>query len=157
MRRLTAALLIVGTPLTPAVAFQAGSVATGSAIKACSILTRDLVEPFAANKKVLDLIPPEEEPMNNGGAACEWGLVRLQVWPPRAGAKRASPGKEWQSVSGAGELAYFRSNRDQYAELTVWTASRYFTLQVSVPTGSTADAIKPKVLTLANQIIKKLG
>jgi len=153
MRRLIALLLIVGVPAATApLAFQAG----GGAVKACSVLTRELVEPFSANKKVLDLIPPEEEPMSGGAAACEWGLVRLQLWPAGSGAKRTSPGKEYQAVSGAGELAYFRSNRDRYAEMMVWSASRYFTLQVSVPTGSTAEAIKPQVVTLANQVIAKL-
>ena len=57
---------------------------------------------------------------------------------------------------GAGEAAYFRSNRNRYAELAVWTATHYFTLQVSVPTGSTAEAIKPNTVALANAIIAKL-
>ena len=148
MRRIVSSLLIVGCISWPAAAFQAG-------IKACSILTRDLVLPFAENPKLLDLIPPEEEPMAGGGAACEYGIVRLQI-SPGAGPKRAAPDKEWQPLSGAGEAAFFRSNRNRYAELMFWTPKHYLTLQVSVPTGSTAEAIKPKVLTLANQVIAKL-
>ena len=103
-----AILLMVGTPVATAFAFQA----QGSAAKACSLLTGDLVEPLTANKSVLDLIPPEAEAMRSGGAACQWRSVRLQLWPPKTGAPRASPGKEYQTVPGAGELAYFRSNRD---------------------------------------------
>ena len=34
---------------------------------ACSILTKDMVAPFTANKQMLDLIPPEEEPMGQFG------------------------------------------------------------------------------------------
>jgi hypothetical protein len=143
---------MVGAPVAAAFASQA----QGPAVKACSVLTRDLVEPLTANKSVLDLSPPEEQTMSSGGAACQWGSVRLQLWPPKSGAPRASPGKEYQTVPGAGELAYFRSNRDRYAELMVWSATRYFTLQVSVPTGSTAEAVKPRVVTLANQILAKL-
>ncbi len=94
--------------------------------------------------------------MNNGAAACEWGVVRLQLWPPKSGAPRTAPGKEYQTLSGVGELAFFRSNRDRYAELMVWSATRYFTLQVAVPTGGTAESIKPQVLALANQVLAKL-
>ena len=93
--------------------------------------------------------------MAGGGAACEHGGVRLQI-SPGAGPKRIAPDKEWQPVSGAGEAAFFRSNRNQYAELMFWAAKHYLTLQVSVPTGSTAEALQPKVITLANQVIAKL-
>ena len=158
MRRIVWSLSIVACVSVSAAAFQAGgggAAAGGAAIKACSILTRELVLPFAENPKVLDLIPPEEEPMANGGAACEYGIVRLQVSPGR-GPNRTAPSKEWQPVSGAGEAAFFRANGKQYAELMFWSASHYLTLQVGVPTGSTADAIKPKVLTLANQVMAKL-
>ena len=64
--------------------------------------------------------------------------------------------KDLQPVSEAGESAYFRSNRNLYAELAVWTATHYFTLQVSMPTGSTAEVIKPNTIALANTIIAKL-
>ena len=111
--------------------------------------------PFAQNPKLLDAIPPEEEPMAGGGAACEYGIVRLQLYAPRSGALRTAP-KDFQALPGVGELAYFRSNGDQYAELMVWQGDRYFTLQVSVPSGSTAEAIKPKTVTLANAIIARI-
>jgi hypothetical protein len=135
----------------------AGGAATGKPVGACSILTKDLVAPFAQNKKVLDLIPPEEESMAGSASACEYGIVRLQLYPtPLARQNRASPGKDFQPLSGAGEAAYFRNNRNNYAELLVWTATHHFTLQVSVPTGSTAEAIKPNTVALANAIIAKL-
>lgn len=156
MSRFIAALLALAIGTTPLLASQArgGGAAAGSGIKACSILTRDLVEPFAENKRTLDLIPPEEETMPSG-SACEWGVVRLQLYSARAGASREAP-KDFQPLPGVGEAAFFRNNRNRYAELMVWSGANYFTLQVSVPTGSTADAIKPKTIDLANTIIKKL-
>jgi hypothetical protein len=157
MRQIVTALLLAGS-VAPAFGFQTGGArgaAGGAAVKACAILTREMVLPFAANPKVLDLISPEEEPMSGGGAACEYGIVRLQV-TPGGGAKRIAPSKEWQPVSGAGEIAFFRSNPNGYAELMFWTATHYLTLQVSVPTGGTAEGLKPRVLTLANQVIAKL-
>ena len=155
MNRLIAALLTIGIGNT-ALAFQArgGGAPAGSGIKACSVLTRDLVEPFSANKRALDLIPPEEETMSSG-SACEWGVVRLQLYPARPGASHTAP-KDYQPLPGVGDAAFFHNNRNQYAELLVWSGTHQFTLQVSVPTGSTADAMKPKTVDLAQAIIKKL-
>jgi hypothetical protein len=59
-------------------------------------------------------------------------------------------------LPGAGEAAFFRSNHDRYAELAVYSATHYLMLQVSVPTGKTAEAIKPDTVKLANAIIATL-
>jgi len=123
--------------------------------RACSVLTRDLVEPFTENKKILDLIPPEEEVMGTQGTACEHGSVRLQLFPGRGG-KGSMTGDGLQPISGPGWNGFFRSNRNSYAELAVWTAKHSFTLQISVPTGGTAEAMRPNVVALANTIIAKL-
>jgi hypothetical protein len=160
MRHVITSILVAGCVSSTAVAFQAragGAAAGAPAIRACSILTKDLVAPFAENKKVLDLIPPEEESLGNSGAACEWGIVRLQVFPTaKDKQKRTAPNKEYQPLSGVGEAAYFHNNKNNYAELMFWTATHYLTLQVSVPTGKTAEAIKPDTVRLANAIIAKL-
>ena len=156
MSRLIAALLTIGIGATPLLATQArgGGTPAGAGIKACSILTRDLVEPFAENKRTLDLIPPEEETMSSG-SACEWGIVRLQLYAARPGASHTAP-KDFVPLPGVGDAAFFHNNRDRYAELMVWSGAHHFTLQVSVPTGSTADAIRPRTVDLATAIIKKL-
>ncbi len=125
------------------------------AVRACAVLTRDLVAPLTENKKILDLIPPQEEALGTSGTACEYGAVRLQLFPGRGG-KRTASAKDLQPISGAGEGGYFRSNRDRYAELMVWTSKHSLDLQVSVPSGRTAEAIKPDVVALANAIIAKL-
>jgi hypothetical protein len=153
-------LLVIGCIAAPVVASQTrtgGAAAGATAVRACQILTRELVAPLTPNKKVLDLFPPSEESLGASGAACEWGVVRLQLYPvPRSQQKRTPSVKDLQPVSGAGEAAFFRSNRDRYAELIVYTATHYFTLQVSVPDGSTAEAIKPDTIKLANAVIAKL-
>jgi hypothetical protein len=159
MGHIIASVLMVGCLSAHVLASQAsrGAAAGTPAVRACSILTRDLVAPFTQNKQVLDLIPPDEESMGGSATACEHGSVRLQLFPtPRAQQNRTPTVKDLQPLSGAGEAAYFRSNRNRYAELMVWTATHYFTLQVSVPTGSTAEAIKPNTVALANAIIAKL-
>lgn len=143
-------------PQTAAAQPRAGGAATGQpAVRACAVLTRDLVAPLTENKQVLDLIPPQEEALGTSGTACEYGSVRLQLFPGRGG-RRTVSGQDLQPISGAGDGGYFRDNRGYYAELMVWTAKHSLDLQVSVPSGRTAEAIKPEVVALANAIIKKL-
>ena len=132
-----------------------GPAAGQPAVRACAVLTRDLVVPFTENKKILDLLPPQEETLGTSGTACEYGAVRLQLFPGRGG-KRTMSAKDLQPISGAGEGGHFRSNRDRYAELMVWTSKHSLDLQVSVPSGRTAEAIKSDVVALANAIIAKL-
>jgi hypothetical protein len=116
-----------------------------------------MVTRFTENPKMLDLFPANEESLGTRGSACDWGGVRLQLFPiPKSNQKRNPQVTGLQPVSGAGEAAFFRSNRDRYAELMVYTATHYLTLQVSVPTGGTAEAIKPDTIALANAIIAKL-
>ena len=157
MRHVVTLFVAIGCITSHAAASQAsgGPAAGQPALRACAVLTRDLVAPLTENKKILDLIPPQEEALGTSGTACEYGAVRLQLFPGRGG-KRTVSAKDLQPISGAGEGGYFRNNRDRYAELMVWTAKHSFTLQVSVPTGGTAEAIKPAVVALANTIIAKL-
>ena len=159
MRHVVTALIVFGCIAPSVAASQArtgGTAAGASGVRACAVLTRDMVAPFSENKKVLDLIPASEESLGSG-TACDWGGVRLQLFAiPRSNQKRTPSVKDMQPVSGAGEAAFFRSNRDRYAELMVYTATHYFTLQVDVPTGGTAEKIKPDTIKLANAVIAKL-
>lgn len=132
-----------------------GPAAGPPAVRACAVLTKDLVAPFTENKSVLDLIGPQEEVLGTSGTACEYGAVRLQLFPGRGG-KRTASARGLEPISGAGEGGYFRSNRNRYAELMVWTGKHSLDLQVSVPSGRTAEAIKPDVVALANAILAKL-
>ena len=141
-----------------AAVFQARSNEQGAGrptVRACAVLTRDLVAPFTENKKILDLMPPQEEALGTSGTACDYGAVRLQLFPGRGG-KRTISVKDVQPISGAGEGGYFRNNRDMYAELMIWTSKHSLDLQVSVPSGRTAEAMKADVVALANAILAKL-
>ena len=158
MRHVVTLFVAISCITSETAAFQSrsGGPAVGQpAVRACAVLTRDLVAPLTENKKILDLIPPQEEALETSGTACQYGSVRLQLFPGRGG-KRTPYTKDLQPISGAGEGGYFRSNRDRYAELMVWTSKHSLDLQVSVPSGRTAEAIKPDVVALANAIIAKL-
>ena len=138
MRHFLASVLISGIVTAPAIASQARGAASGSRIRACSVLTRDVVMKFGTDqgKRVVDLVKPM--------VACTDQL-------------RKSPGKDWQPVSGVGDTAYFRANGTNYAELMVWSGTHHFTIQMGVSMGSTPEAIKPNTIALANAIIPKLA
>lgn len=158
MQQVVTFVVALGCGTSLAAVSQAGSGAPKAglpAVRACQVLTRDLVAPLTANKTVLDLLPPEESAVGTSGTACQYGAVRLQLFPGRGG-KRTPSVKDLQPISGAGQGGYFHNNRDRYAELTVWTDKHSLDLQVSVPSGRTAEAIKPDVIALANAIIAKL-
>lgn len=61
-----------------------------------------------------------------------------------------------EAVAGVGEEAYFRSNKNAYAEVFVKTGKYLVTLQGSVPTGKTPEAMKPAVVELAKLLVEKL-
>lgn len=158
MRRLVMLLVAIAFAMPHAAASQArsGAPAAGQpSVRACTVLTRDLVAPFTENKQILDLIPPQEETLGTSGTACEYGGVRLQLFPGRGG-ERTSSARGLEPIAGAGDGAYFRANGRLYAELMVWTEQHALDLQVSVPSGRTPEALKPDVVVLANAIIAKL-
>ena len=159
MRQFIASALVIGTA-TVAVASQA-PVAGKPPISACSLLPTDLVVKVGGlDSKMAKFIKPEEEAMGTTGSACEYGEVRLQVDPFTPARleelRKTNSAKNWVTVSGVGNAAYFNNNRDRYAELIVSTGTHVFTIQFGVATGSTAEATKPNTIALANAIIPKL-
>ena len=136
-----------------------GKPATGkTAIRGCTLLSRDLVAKYdTQNPKLRDLIPANEEPIGTHGSSCDDGGIFVQFNPfVSSDGYRKSPPKDWQSIPGVGDTAYFHNNRDRYAELMVWTGSHHFTIQLSVPDGGTSESVKPKTIGLANALIVKL-
>ena len=134
---------------------RSGGPAAGQpTVRACAVLTRDLVAPFTENKKILDLIPPQEEASGRrarhartapSGCSCFRGVAGNGQCPPRTSSRfpelvRAGTSAQPGSLCGADGLdgqAFPRSP----GECAVRT---------------TAEAIKPDVVALANAIIAKL-
>ena len=161
MRQVVASLLLVGSFFSHAAAFQAraGAAPGGKPpISACSLLSKEIVEKFLQNKAALAYMKPEEQALGAKGSTCEWGTIGLQVDPfARPDEIRKSLAKEgWEAVTGLGDAAYFRNNRDRYAELIVWTGAHHFTIQMGINTGRTAASTKPDTIAVANSIIPRL-
>ncbi len=143
---------------SPGVSQPAKPASGTTAIRACEVLTRDVVAKFdTGNPKMRDLIPRNEEAIGAHGSICDDGSILVQVNPfLNPDAYRKSPPKDWQAVSGVGDTAYFRNNHDRYAELMVWSGRHHFTIQLSVPDGRTAEAVKPNTIGIATALIAKL-
>jgi len=129
-----------------------------AAPKPCSLLTRELA--LKANpKQVLGAAGPKEVPLGASGSACEWGDLLLQIdpfTPARLEQLRKTDGKNWESVPGVGDAAYFHNIRDAMAELFVRVGTRTFGVVITIPVGSTAAASKPHFIAVAEAIVPKL-
>jgi len=131
-----------------------------AAVKPCSLLTRELAQKVsAATKQPLGAAAPSEVPLGANGAACEWGDLMLSVdpyTPARLEEIRKKDGRQWEVVPGVGDAAYFHNVRDAMGELLVRVGSRTFVVVITIPVGSTAAAIKPTFVTVANAIATNL-
>lgn len=159
MRLMMSLSLVVTLTAASAGAAQSGKPAAGStAIRACDVLTRDVVAKFdTGNPKMRDLIPREEQAIGSHGSSCDDGGIFVQINPfLNSEGLRKSPLKDWQPLAGVGDTAYFHSNRNRYAELIVWSGKHHFTIQLSVPDGGTAESVKPNTIGIANALIARL-
>ena len=161
MRQMVALLVVITCVVSEGLAFQARGGATGekAGSGACSFLSKELVMKVSGsvNKHVFDL-PPEEEKVGKG-TACSYADIVLQVdvFTPDAIdgiAKKAAT--EWTPLSGIGDAAYFRNNKNNYAEIIGRVGTRTFTIQLGVPFQSTVEKTKPNAVTLAHAIVAKL-
>ena len=159
MRVIITSCSIVGCLAAGPSASQSGNPSSGtSAIRACELLTQDLVAKYdTQNPKIRELVPKHEEPIGSHGSSCDDGGILIQLNPfLRSETYRKSPPKDWLAISAVGDTAYFHNNGNRWAELMVWTGRHHFTIQLSVPTGSTAEALKPNTIGLATALIAKL-
>jgi hypothetical protein len=152
--RLVIAALLVTAYLTPHVAaFQARGGTTR--VSACALITPDLALKYN-NKETFRFLTPEESPMGNA-TRCDYGRIGLVVYPPKSGPVRQPPSKNSEPLSGIGQLAYFYNRNNTYAELSVWTATHFFGIQLGKRTGATMDATKAEAIEFAKAIASKLN
>jgi hypothetical protein len=142
-----------------AVAQSSAKPASGkTAIRACALMTRDLVAKYdTQSPKIREMFKPEEEAIGTHGSSCNDGGFFVQIDPfVRSDDLRRSPAKDWQPVAGVGDTAFFHNNKNRWAELIVWTGSHHFTIQLNVPDGGTAESVKSNTTGMAAALIAKL-
>ncbi len=132
----------------------AGQAAPASA---CALLTKDVLAAHTpappASFKLMISVPPQEDKVP-AGTMCSFGGVTLRVgmnpvdFEPNFG--KLTP------LAGVGDKAYFRANRNRFAELAVLSGKHVITLQMDVPDGKTPADIQPNVVALAKAILAKM-
>ena len=161
VQSVTVAATLVLASLSPAFAHQKPPAAAPSAqagpVKACSLVARAEVKKLLPWAPHVDRMPEEEEPVGTAGSSCNYPSVTIQVLPASQGMlEAAKKNYKLETVSGIGEEAYFRNNKNLYAELYVKTGRYLLTLQGNVPTGKTPESMKPALESLAKLYIEKL-
>ena len=156
-----AAIAVVLASFSPAFALQKPPAAAPSAqaapVKVCSLVARAEVKKLLPWAPHVDGMPEEEEPVGTAGSSCTYPSVSIQVLPPsQAILEAVKKNYKLETVSGVGEEAYFRNNKNLYAELYVKTGKHLLTLQGNVPTGKTPESMKPALESLAKLYVEKL-
>ena len=160
MRQMAALFVVIACVMAEAMAFQArGATGAKAGSGACSFLPKELVMKVSGsvNKFVFDL-PPQEEAVGKG-SMCSHADITLQIdvfAPAGIDGIYKSANKEWSPVPGVGDAAYFRNNKNTYAEVMGRVGSRTYTIQLGVPFQSSVEKVKPNAITLANAIVEKL-
>jgi hypothetical protein len=165
MRQVVAALLVIviGYFARPAATPLEAQGAGKPAVRACSLLTKELVTkvtPYSEEqKRLVFMVPPNEDSLGASGSACHYGGITFQIdpfKPESLDAMSKKYGKAWVPVPDVGDAAYFHDNRGRWGELVARAGAHVFTIQMGVPTGRTTESIKPNVIALANAIIPTL-
>ncbi len=145
--------LAVCSPLLAAqLEAQQPPAAAASKIKVCSLLTKEEVKKHLPWNALVDKMAPEEEAVGTTGSSCTYPTVRIQVLGKGKPGPPSPTG--YAPVSGLGEEAYFRNNRNRYAELLVRVGNYTLTLQADAD--GNIETVKPRVVSLAQALIAKL-
>ncbi len=132
----------------------AGSV-SAQQVKVCELVPKEEVKRHLPWIAVLDQMPLEEEPIGTSGSSCNYPTVFVQVLPFNQGSIDAlRQDGPLETVSGVGDEAYFRNNKNRYAEVMVRVGRRLLTLQADGE--GKMDTVKPQVIELAKVYVVTL-
>jgi hypothetical protein len=160
MRGVVTAALLMGLALPGGMA-DAAAQPSAPRPSACALLTRELVaqtSPYSQQQlKLVLIVDPMEDPIGASGSACSYGGITLQIDPfTWATVEKAARDQKWTSLAGVGDVAYYRDNRGEWAELAVRAGQRVLTIQMDVPDGRTAAQVQPNAVALAKALLPTL-
>jgi hypothetical protein len=148
--------------------FASSAAARGSAqagggkyqvVKVCSLLSLAEVKKLAPWPPHLDQFAKgEEEPIGTGGSSCNYPTVFIQVMAFNQSFidNLKKTGVRLEPVSGVGELAYVRNNKDRYAELVGKVGPHSLTVQLSIESNKTFDSTRPSLIAIGKAYADKL-
>jgi hypothetical protein len=137
---------------------QAPSGAKYQVVKACSLLPLAEVKKLAPWPKQMDAFAKaEEEPLGSYGSSCNYPTLDLQVMSfARSTIDSLRKQGALETVSGVGDEAYLRHNKNGYAELYAKVGPHLLTVQYNLGPNQTYDASKPTVIALGKAFAAKL-
>lgn len=149
---LTATVSQTGTAQQESTQPQAGA---PKPVEVCKLLPKAEVKKHLPWKDLFDQMPLEEEAIGTTGSSCNYPSVHVQVMLFTKGfVDAARKSGTLETISGLGDQAYFRNNKNEYAEIFVRVGSRLLTLQADVD--DNVNTVKPKVIGLAKVYVEKL-
>jgi hypothetical protein len=124
-------------------------------VEVCKLVPKDEVKRHLPWIDALDQLPIEEEAIGTSGSSCNYPTVFVQVLQFSQGSidalRKDGP---LETISTVGDEAYFRNNKNRYAELMVKVGPRMLTLQADGE--GKMDTVKPKVIELAKVYVAAL-
>ena len=124
-------------------------------VEVCKLVPKEEVKRHLPWIDILDQLPIEEEAVGSSGSSCNYPTVLVQVLPFSQGSidavRRESP---LEPIAGVGDEAYFRNNKNMYAELLVRVGSRMLTLQANGE--GKLDTAKAQAIELAKVYVAAL-
>ena len=95
------------------------SAAEGQRVEVCKLLPKEEVKKYLPWINALDQMPIEEEAVGTG-SSCNYPTVHVQVLRfSQSFMEALRKSGPLDTISGVGDEAYFRNNKDRYAELMV--------------------------------------
>lgn len=141
--------------ISAVIAPSTGGAQAARRIEVCKLLPAAEVKKHLPWQDFLDKMPPEEEAVGASGSSCNYATVHVQVLPYTPSfieaLRKSGP---IEAVSGLGDEAYFRNNKNMFAEVVVRVGSRLLTLQGDAD--DNVATVRPKVIALARLYVEKL-
>ena len=145
--------------LTVAVSHSASAQQKGAGapkpVEVCKLLPKEEVKKHLPWQSMFDQMELEEVAIGTTGSSCGYPTVEVQVMLFTKGfVDAARKTGTLENIAGLGDEAYFRNNKNEYAEVFVRIGSRLLTLQADAD--NNVNAAKPKVISLAKVYVEKL-
>lgn len=128
-------------------------------VKVCSLLSPAEVKKLAPWEPHLDrFAKAEEEAIGTSGSSCNYPTAFIQVmaFHRRFIDDIRKAGILLEPVSGVGDEAYVRNNRDNYAELVAKVGPHSLTVQLSIERNKTFESTRPSLIAIGKAYAAKL-
>lgn len=127
-------------------------------VKVCPLVPLAEVKKLAPWAPHLDpFAKAEEEALGTYGSSCSYPTAHVQVMAFRQSTiDAAGKSARLEPVTGVGDEAFVRNNRDRFAELFARIGPHLLTVQLDIGTNQTFETVKPTLVKLGAAFAGKL-